>query len=669
MATTPTFSAEGAGMFKEQFGRNPKAEELQQFVAGTFKVPTTTPPTIQPIEGEVINRPIATPQTSYEQRIADLRATQKSEEQIRQEQLQQAQAMIDATNEVYQQEMGRLQEQGRERLQETRSIGVGAGLAGSPFQTAATSRTQAQTEDILAARRAERQAQIAQIRAQAMGEADKKVQQQLENFRAERDFLTSERDTEIARRAAEQEVQRETALGILGTFGSQGISASEIPVNEFRELLDQSGLSEFAASAYIDANKPQPEQSYQVANGKLIGYSVDPITGKVKVISEDIPGLESATEANIQTFGGVPYVITRDAQGNVKGSVLPGFERKTEDDTEKEELLSVTEAEKLGVPFGTTVSEASQMGLTPEKKTEKKTLSSEAAKVVSNVQSALNDIDYIRSQVTSQLGRGKLFDRQYKAAEANIIDVIGRLRSGGAITDDEVKSFKKLMPGILETDATRKSKLDRLQGLFNQTLQNITGGDSAIETETTSVDMRQRYENLGADESYEQAVERYGEQGVRQIIESISGASGDQAFRTEEQTSLKGGNVLSLGRITGYGSPYWKHGLDIDLKIGDPVPTPVSGKVIYAGKNGGFGNQVQIETPNGNKVWLSHLDAINVKVGDTISKGTVVGKGGNTGKVIPVGGGDGSHLDLTVQRPDGTYFTPKEIEQRLKQFA
>ncbi len=46
-------------------------------------------------------------------------------------------------------------------------------------------------------------------------------------------------------------------------------------------------------------------------------------------------------------------------------------------------------------------------------------------------------------------------------------------------------------------------------------------------------------------------------------------------------------------------------------------------------------------------------------------RGQLLGTGGNTGTTVPGKGGDGSHLDLTVKRPDGTYMSPREIEQRL----
>lgn len=124
----------------------------------------------------------------------------------------------------------------------------------------------------------------------------------------------------------------------------------------------------------------------------------------------------------------------------------------------------------------------------------------------------------------------------------------------------------------------------------------------------------------------------------------------------------------NLGQVTGpNGSPLWKWGLDVDLKIGDPVPSPVSGEVIYVGKNGGFGNQVKVRDANGNEIWLSHLQGAKVKVGDKVGAGQVVGSGGNSGNTIPGKGGDGSHLDITIKKPKGGYFTAPEVQSYINQ--
>ncbi len=119
--------------------------------------------------------------------------------------------------------------------------------------------------------------------------------------------------------------------------------------------------------------------------------------------------------------------------------------------------------------------------------------------------------------------------------------------------------------------------------------------------------------------------------------------------------------------ITGeQGSSLWKYGLDVDLKIGDPVPSPISGEVIAVGKNGGFGNQVKIRAKNGEEIWLSHLDGFSVSKGDKISAGQIVASGGNTGNTIPGKGGDGSHLDITIKKPGGGYYSAPEVKKYIQ---
>jgi len=132
------------------------------------------------------------------------------------------------------------------------------------------------------------------------------------------------------------------------------------------------------------------------------------------------------------------------------------------------------------------------------------------------------------------------------------------------------------------------------------------------------------------------------------------------------------GNYLAnYGPITAYGSydkngkPVWQWGLDVDLKKGDPVYSPVTGEVTKVGTNGGFGQQVQIKDSAGNSIWLSHLDGINAEVGQKVSAGALVGIGGNTGTVIKGPKGDGSHLDITIKKPDGSYMTAKEVEKYI----
>lgn len=131
---------------------------------------------------------------------------------------------------------------------------------------------------------------------------------------------------------------------------------------------------------------------------------------------------------------------------------------------------------------------------------------------------------------------------------------------------------------------------------------------------------------------------------------------------------------LGKGTITGIdGSSLWRHGLDFVLEggRGARVPSPFSGTVTFVGDRGGFGRQIRIETEDGSEVWLSHLQDANVKKGQPIRQGQLIGKQGNTGNVLggrgeklskaQVAQGRGTHLDLTIVKPRGGFYTAREV--------
>jgi len=128
---------------------------------------------------------------------------------------------------------------------------------------------------------------------------------------------------------------------------------------------------------------------------------------------------------------------------------------------------------------------------------------------------------------------------------------------------------------------------------------------------------------------------------------------------------------LGGGIVTGYGSSYWKPGLDFVLsEKNGGVSIPFKFKVMATSENnGGFGKQVQIIDERGNITWFSHLSAVNYdglqeaqgSGGEWFEPGLVIGNQGNTGSVIPSAGGDGTHLDITMPKGDGGYYTAEEV--------
>lgn len=92
------------------------------------------------------------------------------------------------------------------------------------------------------------------------------------------------------------------------------------------------------------------------------------------------------------------------------------------------------------------------------------------------------------------------------------------------------------------------------------------------------------------------------------------------------------------------------NGVDIPMKVGEPILAAFDGKVRYAKYNtGGFGNLVILRHPNGLETWHAHLSKTNVKVGDYVKSGQVIGYVGNTGR------SRGPHLHFEVRYCDQTF--------------
>lgn len=75
------------------------------------------------------------------------------------------------------------------------------------------------------------------------------------------------------------------------------------------------------------------------------------------------------------------------------------------------------------------------------------------------------------------------------------------------------------------------------------------------------------------------------------------------------------------------------------------------GTVISSGWSGGYGNMIQIRHAGGYVTYYAHLNTRYVQVGDTVSKGQMIGRAGSTGNST------GPHLHFEI-RKNGTAYNP-----------
>jgi tape measure domain-containing protein len=61
------------------------------------------------------------------------------------------------------------------------------------------------------------------------------------------------------------------------------------------------------------------------------------------------------------------------------------------------------------------------------------------------------------------------------------------------------------------------------------------------------------------------------------------------------------------------------------------VPSPITGRIKFAGSKGDYGNAVVLETSDGQEIILGHFASVAVKAGQTVNRGQSLGIQGNTG--------------------------------------
>jgi murein DD-endopeptidase MepM/ murein hydrolase activator NlpD len=117
-------------------------------------------------------------------------------------------------------------------------------------------------------------------------------------------------------------------------------------------------------------------------------------------------------------------------------------------------------------------------------------------------------------------------------------------------------------------------------------------------------------------------------------------------------------HVSSLTSYFGYRSdPFntasaeFHPGIDFKGNRGDDARCTATGKVVFAGRMGGYGNCVRIAHTNNLETLYGHLSRISVNVGQEVTAGQKIGEIGSTGRST------GNHLHYEV-RKDGKAINP-----------
>ena len=114
-----------------------------------------------------------------------------------------------------------------------------------------------------------------------------------------------------------------------------------------------------------------------------------------------------------------------------------------------------------------------------------------------------------------------------------------------------------------------------------------------------------------------------------------------------QDMKAEGGQLPSKYTSSPYGYRWGRlhSGVDYAINTGTPVSVIQPGKVSYAGwDDGGYGYMILISHPGGNSTLYGHMSKINVKSGQMVEPGTVIGNVGSTGRST------GPHVHFEVRQ-------------------
>jgi murein DD-endopeptidase MepM/ murein hydrolase activator NlpD len=138
------------------------------------------------------------------------------------------------------------------------------------------------------------------------------------------------------------------------------------------------------------------------------------------------------------------------------------------------------------------------------------------------------------------------------------------------------------------------------------------------------------------------------EEGPRlHALEHVVSHAGEIMSRLPLRWPIRGSVNSGFGprRSPWSGAPEQHEGIDIGSPSGTPVAAPAAGTVVTADARGDFGKHVMIDHGNGVRSLYGHLKEIEVKVGQHVEKGQVVGLVGSTGRST----GPHLHYELLVR--------------------
>ena len=246
---------------------------------------------------------------------------------------------------------------------------------------------------------------------------------------------------------------------------------------------------------------------------------------------------------------------------------------------------------------------------------------------------------------------------QYNVLSHRLDETLGVLQS---IQQRDDNLYRVVLQADPVADAVRHAgygKTSRYEGLLD-----MANADLVVHT-TQKMDLLDRQIYIQS-KSFDEVVEL-----CKNHDEMLACMPAIQPVSNKDLKRTASGYGMRIDPI--YKTAKFHAGMDFSANTGTPVYATGNGTVSKVGWESGYGKMIRIKHGFGYETWYAHLSAFNVRVGQKVVRGEVIGEVGNTGKST------GPHLHYEVHvkgkvvNPMNYYFMDLSAEDydRMIQLA
>ena len=238
---------------------------------------------------------------------------------------------------------------------------------------------------------------------------------------------------------------------------------------------------------------------------------------------------------------------------------------------------------------------------------------------------------------------------QYNVLSRRLDEALGVMQ-GIQQRDDNL--YRVVLQADPVADAVRKAGYGGTNRY--EDLMDLANADLVVNT-TQKMDMLNRQLYIQS-KSFDEVVELFkGQDEMLQSIPAIQPVANKDLKRTAS------GYGMRIDPI--YKTAKFHAGMDFSANTGTPVYATGNGRVKKAGWQSGYGKIIIVDHGFGYETWYAHLNKYNVRVGQKVIRGEVIGEVGNTGKSTGPHLHYEVHLKGKVMNPVNYYFMDMSAEE------